>query len=323
MRFPKRFNSWHSNTFKVHTLLSCLLIMLALLLAACGEDNTMNSAQATSTAKAITTTGKNTQSSPSAQQAPGFVTYHKGRVQLSSSAYLIFWGPEWQSNTNLNAARQALGVYFSHVGGSSYQSVLTQYYMQDSAGARSYISNTTHFSTSQVWVDPAEPKADDQSCGGPTISDASVLHEISHAITAANWQKDTLNATYFVYTPPSFAIAEPGWGCSGKDFCADHEWSSQMQVSYAVDPANCSRPGSLADKLVWTSAHEQFESITDPTPGRSNDTLYQNEGWFHADPSLGAEEIGDLCTRIQKTYNLNGMNFHLQSMWSNRDNRCV
>jgi len=298
----------------VSTLIICTLLILILMLTACGGSNVTNSPIPTMThAPASTPT----------QPLQPFVTYHDGRVQLSPSAYLIFWGLSWQTDPSLHAAMQALESYFAHVGGSSYESILTQYYMQNPDGSRSYINNVMHFSPRQVWLDPAGPQADDQSCGTPTIRDASVLREITHALSAAHWIKDSQNATYFVYTPPTFSIAEPGWGCSGKDYCADHEWSSALQVSYSVDPANCSRQGTPAEKLVWTSAHEQFESISDPTPGRSDDKLYKNEGWFHLDPRHGAEEIGDLCTRVQGSRDLNGVTFHLQAMWSNRDNKCM
>jgi hypothetical protein len=290
------------------------LLVLMLMLTSCG-GGTVSSSPLPATTRVPSPT-------PTQPLHP-LVTYHGGRVQLSPSAYLIFWGQSWQTDSTLHSAMQALESYFTHVGASSYESILTQYSMQNPDGSRSYITNSMRFSDHQVWLDPAVPQADDRSCGVPTVSDASVLREITHALSAAHWIKDSLNATYFVYTPPAFAIAEPGWGCSGKDYCADHEWSSDLQVSYAVDPANCARPGTLAEKLVWTSAHEQFESITDPTPGRSNDTLHTNEGWFHLDPQQHVEEIGDLCTRVQGSRDLHGVAFHLQAMWSNRDNACM
>jgi hypothetical protein len=309
-----QFALWLPIHHGVSTLIICTLLVFILALTACGGSNV--------TGLPTPTTAHPPSPTPTRPLQP-FVTYHGGRVQLSPSAYLVFWGPSWQTDSSLHAAMLALESYFTHVGGSSYESILTQYYMQNPTGLRSYINNITHFSHRQVWLDPAVPQADDQSCGVPTIRDASVLREITRALSAAHWIKDSQNATYFVYTPPAFAIAEPGWGCSGKDYCADHEWSSALQVSYSVDPANCTRPGTFAEKLVWTSAHEQFEAITDPAPGRSDDKLYKNEGWFHLDPERGAEEIGDLCTRVQGSRDLNGMTFHLQAMWSNRDNKCM
>jgi hypothetical protein len=163
------------------------------------------------------------------------------------------------------------------------------------------------------------------------VSDDAVHKEIVHAIDAAHWHHDDLNATYFIYTPPNLEIAEPTWGCSNKEFCADHEWIPELHLSYAVMPypgdKGCAQPNATSQErakyLVRFSAHEQFESITDPTPGRADDKTFKNQGWYYVDPQQNANEIADLCYRDTYIQDLNGTRFELQPMWSNKDGGCV
>lgn len=269
---------------------------------------------------------------PTAQAMPpstqGNVTYHGGPAQLSPSSYLIFWGQSWLHDTALQATKQRIESYFQHVGGTDYESVLTQYYMQNPDGSQSHIANVAHFSDSQVWVDPANPVADSQACHGATISDQAIKQEIAHTLATTHWNRDDKNVTYFVYTPPSFDVFEPTWGCSGQTLCGDHEWSPDMagmHVAYTILPypaERCTQPDVSAE-LVNASAHEQFESITDPTPGRADDTTFKNEGWFYVDAHKQASEIGDLCFRQRGPRDLQGVTFVLQSIWSNQVGGCV
>lgn len=317
-----------SNLFTTRLLLIVIGFMLTLSACSPLPGGTQGGAAPTPGPTKDTTLGPLTPTPDHRQD----VTYHGGPVQITPSAFLIFWGKGWQT-TDLKASISYIKSFYAHVGDTAYQNVLTQYYQVNPDGSKSYVKNVTLFADSQVWVDANDPPVASQECGAPTISDAAVHAEMLHAIDAAHWQRDDLNATYFIYTPPGMEISEPTWGCSNREFCADHEWIPEQHLSYAVMPYpatgnnGCGRGTTttqqLAEDLVIFSAHELFESITDPTPGRADDKAFKNQGWYFVDNNQNANEIADLCYRTFSTYDLNGVKFRLQAMWSNKDGGCV
>jgi hypothetical protein len=107
-------------------------ISLLLILSACSPSSggTQNGPT-----KSTPTTGP-VRSTPNPQ---GNVTYHGGPVQLTPSAYLIFWGKEWQDSSDLKDTITTIKSYYAHVGDTAYQQVLTQYYQINPDGSKSYI----------------------------------------------------------------------------------------------------------------------------------------------------------------------------------------
>src|SRR5207245_1728826 len=111
-RFPSVPNDLHSRISSpqeptqcgASTFLTCTLIVFKLLLTACGGNGATSSHEPTIARTATPTL---------TPLFPGYFTYHGRRVQLSPSAYLIFWGQDWQSDPNLHAAMIALESYFT------------------------------------------------------------------------------------------------------------------------------------------------------------------------------------------------------------------
>ncbi len=257
--------------------------------------------------------------------------YGNGSVQLQPKAYLIFWGPYWTTTTGKTDAA-VVRNYFNDVSGTKFENILTQYYMINPNGSYSYISNQLQFvnDKTHVWIDSGTPPSDN-SCGNSiqTIQDTSIRNEVTTAINSNVWPNNDENTTYFVYTPPSYAVNAtdiPSGSCSNPNhFCGYHWGTSSTQnavsrpfyaeIVYPGTPniAACSsvpNQQSAGDPLANGSSHEQFETITDP----------ELTGWD--DPSLGrgGGEIGDKCagnfTMDPTTLN-NGGVFELQGEYSN------
>ncbi len=246
----------------------------------------------------------------------GNLVWNGGPVQHNPTQYLIFWGPSWATSTNaLNATGQLVKKYLTDVGATAFERVLTQYH--DGAGPI-----TSANTLAAAVMDTTAPPTD-STCGANTIQDSAILQEIVHAGQTQNWPAPSADATYFVYTPPQYAINDGTGFCSRQDFCAYHGWSNTTPgFAYAVvpyvDDAGCQVPRSpnhdiVGDSLVSITSHEQMESASDPQVGK---------GWI----DRATFEIGDKCAPdYSKGYTLlhNGARFELQTEYSNASRSCV
>ena len=257
----------------------------------------------------------------------GYLRYYGGKVQLQPAAYLVFWGSFWKNSSGkLNKDGQVVQKYFSDVSGTSFTSILTQYYQQNSNGSQTYISNTEQFDSTHIWIDTSKITPTDSTCGSGnnTIEDATIQAEVNKAITTKKWPKN-LNTTYFVYTPPNYLInaADIHIGCSNKNqphaYCGYHH-SVVAPAAYAelVYPVpGCTVPKMPnkdlnGDSLTSITSHEQFEAVTDPL----------GAGWLD---SLGYE-IGDKCNAtFSNNYTKlnNGGIFEIQEEFSDATGTCT
>ncbi len=262
----------------------------------------------------------------------GDLVLNNGSVQLRPKAYLIFWGPNWKdSSGNLTKAGQIVEKYFSDVGGSNFENILTQYYMQMSDGSLSYIPSTLQYAANQAWIDTSKPP-NSHLCFSNTVEDSAIQTEVETAIQKNGWPQSDPSATFFVYTPPGWAVRFPApfpfWyeGCSNGSpgFCGYH-WTNPVSLNrYAAivyPTTNCfvqqTPNGNIpGDSLTNITSHEQFEAITDPLP---------YHGW--ADSSTPTkQEIGDKCAgnfQAGYTHLRNGGVFELQEEYSNATHSCV
>jgi hypothetical protein len=261
----------------------------------------------------------------------GDLKYHNGAVQNQPKAYLIFWGASWKSSSgNLITPGQIVKKYFNDVSGTKFENILTQYYMQNSDGSQTYISNTLQFDNTHIWIDTSAITPTDNNCIITTIEDTTLQSEISKAINNKGWPSNDYNTTYFVYTPSGYTIRHNNQ-CSSNLFsgdCGYHTWTSTF-VYAAIPYPNplCPVPNSPngngdGDSLANTSSHEQFEAITDPTPGAIVGGS-PFDGWY--DSTGYAGEIGDKCNGyIPGTTKLkNGGIFELQEEYSDATDSCV
>lgn len=249
----------------------------------------------------------------------GNLKYHGGIVQHHPISYLIFWGPSWDNNGQLTGDAQVVVSYFTDIGGNAFENILTQYY--DTQG---HIKDKQTFGGD--FLDIGTPPTDN-SCGGPTVENASIQNEVNYAISVKGWKKST-DATFFVYTPNGDYVNDPRQlRCSNGSYCAYHRWSSADGFAYGAmvypyDNSGCQVPywpnsNKYGDSLASISSHEQFESITD----------VKGDAWFDD----AGYEIGDKCLGVwpkgpqgnSYTYLDNGGVFELQEEYSNASSSCV
>lgn len=263
----------------------------------------------------------------------GDLKYQGGSaVELQPKAYAIFWGSNWKNSSgNLTQDGQIVQKYFSDVGGTKFENILTQYYMQNQDGSQSYIQNTLQFDATHIWIDTSTPP-NSFACAGNTVEDSAIQTEVEKIIKKRGWPQADPSATFFVYTPPNWAIRFPApfpfWyeGCSnlvGAGFGGYHWMNPVTLTRYApiVYPnKNYFVPkkpnGNIyGDSLANATSHEQFEAITDPRP---------YDGW--ADSNTTPAEIGDKCAwNFPTSYTKlnNGGVFELQKEYSDATHSCV
>ena len=286
------------------------------------------------------------------------VRYHGGPVMHTFTAYLIFWLPKgyvFEPGAGGDDARyrSLITQYFRDVGGTAYYSLLTQFF--DYQGP---VQNTV--TVGGVYPDDTgyqhcTPLGADCHAAAATksdpLTDDDVAAEVGRALKANPAWRVGPDAEFFVYTGAGVeecSAAKLSADCTFKDhdhsFCAYHTAAASSLASvptiyaYVPDPAThqqgCALGSSpngdvIADSAIDFSAHEQFESVTDPVQ-LSEKTL----AWFDdAQRTAGRNEgeIGDKCVENfghpagdgGNVTLANGHRYLLQAMWSNSAGECA
>ena len=286
------------------------------------------------------------------------VRYHGGPVMHTFTAYLIFWLPKgysFEPGAGGDDARyqSLITQYFRDVGGTPYYGLMTQYF-----DFRGPVQNTV--TLGGTYLDDAgyqhctAPGADCHAAAatqGDPLSDDDIAAEVGRALKANPKWRIGSDAEFFVYTGAGVeecAAARLTADCTFKDhdhsFCAYHTAAASSLASvptiyaFVPDPAShqngCTLGSSpngdvIADSAIDFSAHEQFESVTDPVQ-LADETV----AWFDdAQRTTGRNEgeIGDKCVDNFGHIAGDGGNitlasghrYLLQAMWSNRAGACV
>jgi hypothetical protein len=233
----------------------------------------------------------------------GNLTWHGGPVQHPPAVYLVFWG-NWQSGGDPYGAAARLTSFFNGVGGSQWNTSVTQY--TDSTGA---ITNPTGMLKGSWYDTSSVPRRPTQS---------NVAAEAARA--AAHFGVYNSNTQYFVamstgHDPSGFktqwcafhsSTSSSGHVISYTDF----PYSTDAGASCGENSVNSGSAGYL-DGFTIVGGHEFAETETDPQP---------NSGWLD---SSGAEN-GDKCAWVglQNTSFSTG-SFPTQPLWSNSAGGCV
>ena len=258
--------------------------------------------------------------------------YWGGPVMHSDANYSVYWEPG--GFVTSSSYKNVIDGYFTNVGtasgssGNDY-SVATQY--SDGAGKIAYAAS---FGGRTVDTNPYPPSGCPSTGGQPCLTDAQIESELRTVI--GQNVPTSLNAVYYVFTPPNVATCfdSSGSDCSSGganfDYCAYHSSfaSGSNSVLYAVMPyaavSGCDSGeypnGSLADSTVNVTSHENIEAITDPL----------GTAWYDA----SGEEIGDKCAwnfgsalggGSGSLYNetIAANNYWLQQEWSNASSSCA
>lgn len=233
---------------------------------------------------------------------PG-VVYHGGDVMHTFIGYVIFWTPPgYQLDPGGDDAgfRALVQQYLSDVGGTPFYGLLSQYW--DTNGP---VRNVATFGGAYVDTNPY-PHAGTVS---DPLDDTDIYTEIEHVSEQQHWPFGpgigyamvTANgvqtcATYEQHRSCSFPLPDDG------GFCAYHsstpysrtgstqDYMPYMLVAnvsgcdslptYGEAPAPFNAP--LADAIINSMSHEQFEMVSDPT----------GESWYD---DSDYSEIGDKC----------------------------
>jgi hypothetical protein len=217
------------------------------------------------------------------------LTYRGGPLLTAVEVFTIFWGPDWQQSSLVDA----VNGFFDFVLGSSLMDQLTEYSVPGQQ-----IGHGTRIGTLTV-TSPAPPTS---------LPDADIQTFVEQQVSAGAAPRPAQNTLYFVFLPSGVTVSLGG-DSSCSTFCGYHDATAE-QLHYAVMPypdcSGCEGGLTLEDALTVTSSHELCEAVTDPVPG---------QGWY--DDSNG--EIGDICA--WQTKQLDGYTVQLE--WSNRADACI
>ena len=238
--------------------------------------------------------------SPESGGTGGPLNYGGGPVQHNVQVYLVFWGNQWDSDSN--GVESYMQNLFSGLGtGSDSWSTVTSQYT-DSSGSGPTFNGAVLAGT---WVDDAS--AAPQSAAQSDIA-AEAENGVSHfGITPTN-------DTQIVVLSPSGTNPD---GFPNSGFCAWHDYDgtvSYTNMPYVLDAGSSCGANSVANQLDGFSiveGHEYAESMTDPQP---------SSGWVAGD----GEEDGDLCAWYDLgSISLSTGSFAMQPTWSNSANGCA
>jgi hypothetical protein len=227
--------------------------------------------------------------------------YGGGPIQLSPKVYLVFWGSQWDSDTN--GIPQYMSSFFSGLGTSSdsWSTITSQY--TDSNGSGPAFTGPV---LAGSWVDDASAAP-----GNAAASDIAAEADNGAGHFGVSGQTD---AQIVVLSP--HGTHPDGWPDSG--FCAWHDYDgsvSYTNMPYELDaPAGSRCPngvlGHQLDAFSIVEGHEYAESITDPQPASG----YTNSS---------GQEVGDVCESNFQMISLPTGSFAVQPLWNNSASACT
>ncbi len=231
--------------------------------------------------------------------ASGVLHYGGGPVQHDPAVYLVFWGSQWNSDTN--GVMAYMEHLFNGLGTSqdSWSRVTSQY--TDSSGQGPSFNGPVLQGT---WVDAS----------GAAPSSASAAQIAAEANAGAqHFGVSGSNVQMWVLSPSG--TSPDGFPNTG--FCAWHDYNGNVpyiNMPYVLDAGpscGANAVGGWLDGFSIVAGHEYAETITDPEP---------TSGWVSSD----GEENGDLCAwQGLGTISLPTGTFAMQPTWSNAVNGCV
>jgi hypothetical protein len=258
------------------------------------------------------------QPGPGCRPGHHVLTYHGGDLVTHVAVFVLFWGPEWQSDPEHQVSAAALRTLFQSLSASPYGCSWQEWELPGNPiGAGSYLGDE---------IIPAEPVA-----AGQELSDADIQARIVTEVNAQRAPAATDDTFYVVVPPkgvPVLAGGETGCGGTNFVFCGYHDSFAHAgkRFRYAVLPYPCTQGGGTcfvdtqedpARALEAVGSHELAETVTDP-----DSPPVANGGWF--DDRSGFENA-DLCESDACLADLavGTDTFTVNSLWSNLAKGCV
>jgi hypothetical protein len=241
------------------------------------------------------------------------VAWQGGTVQHTPHVYLLFWGPNWQTDPAQEASATYLENFFSGLGNGqaddTWSTITSQY--ADASGAPSFSGLVYE----GAFNDPTTPHSDTSLAQIGAEADSFAQDQ---GITDLN-DAQIIVATQSGTCPQGFQ----GTGCTGgilpRNECGYHSSSNQpfVNLPYVLDAgASCGKdavnptPGGDNDGWSIVGGDLYASTITDPFPPT---------GWV--DPNDGSEISGKCSTGFDLT--LAAGQFAVQTQWSNAAGACV
>jgi hypothetical protein len=265
-------------------------------------------------------------------------------VEQTPAVYLVYWGTEWANGfqtadtdgTLYSSAtlQRYLNSFFSHVGGSGWANIQTQYCnvllpgASSCVGGSGFVTNPAH-QLKGVWTDPTPVPSDIVASGlAQNLVDDPIAAEAMRA--SAHFGYDA-QATYIILTPPrTIATGQPV-------YCGYHTQTTSVdglgnpyRLQYAfipwlnenwpgigtggcgmhyVNPTSNAFGNGIFDGYTIVTGHEYGEAVTDP----DNFASWQ-DGWLDA----GGSENGDKCAWTgTANISLGKHAYAVQPLWSN------
>ncbi|MDH6142231.1 hypothetical protein P3T35_004253 [Kitasatospora sp. GP30] len=234
-----------------------------------------------------------------APAASGTLAYNGGPVEHNVTVYLVFWGNQWDSDSN--GVQQYQTNLFSGLGTSqdTWSTVTSQY--TDNSGSGPSFNGAVLGGT---WVD-------DSGAAPASAAQADIAAEAN--VGAQHFGVSGSDVQIVVMSPSG--TSPDGFPNSG--FCAWHDWNgnvSYTNMPYVLDAGSSCGANSVGNQLDGFSivgGHEYAESLTDPEP---------SSGWVASDGS----ENGDLCAwQNLGNISLPTGSFAMQPTWSNNAGGCA
>ncbi|HZP43018.1 MAG TPA: hypothetical protein VFD84_16115 [Candidatus Binatia bacterium] len=256
------------------------------------------------------------------------LTYHGGDLVEHPAPFVIFWGPEWQTDATHQAVAGRVRAILQQLAGSGYGCSWREYALPGSPmDAGSYLGD-------EIVATPPVQHAGDE------LTDAAIQARILTEVDASRAPAPTDDVIYVVVPPAGVPVRAFGLtGCGGSSFffCAYHDSFRRLaddpdRFRYVVlpfpctqdgftcffDPDDSSDPATRAGRsLEALASHEVAETVTDPDAPPVG-----AGGWY--DDRTG-EENADICASFgcEAEIAAGGDTFLVNSLWSNLAGGCV
>jgi serine protease len=270
--------------------------------------------------------GMTTRHAGAKQAATTLLSYGGGPIVTAPAVYIVYWGSQWgtSSITNDPSGEAPLQLsFFQHMFGSgdTWSTSTTQYCQGVAVGTTQCGTSGTHVGhpsanpVKATWLDSAS--ASPRRPTATQIKNEAVRAATHFGVTGDNVQ---------IIVDAAHGVKPSGFGTQ---YCAYHDVATVSNqdlpftnMPYVTDAGSAcganfvatggSGVAGASEGVTIVGGHEYAETVTDPAAGN---------GWLG-----GGQENGDLCAWISSgqgaaaIVSLNGVNYAVQSLWSNNFN---
>ena len=246
--------------------------------------------------------------------AGALLHYYGGKVVQNAKVVQVIYGAGTYM-TGVNSGTTNMGTFFSSILNSVYVDWLTEY---NTTSPVQHIGRGTF--NGKFTITPATNR------NGSTITDASIMAEISAQIASGHLPAPDNNTIYMVNFPKGKSITQGGAkSCVAGGFCAYHGTFKRgsQNVYYGVLPdmsagsgcfTGCGSSATSFGNQTSVASHELIETITDAEVGLAT-VVGPPLAWYDA----ANGEIGDICNAQQGSIN----GYVVQKQWSNASKACI